>query len=584
MGLRKPSALQIGLAFVLIGVSQFGGCKWWLDTRIWVPLDIPISLRRGHVRTPEFWTNVDSSYVVLIEVDRKSDFDRVLCFLGRDSPDCKDSQSLLRASWSVSNSGRIVARGSSEDRGGWVNDAGAIDRELGSFAVEKGKHYVLDLEMEQDASRLDADNPRLKAAEHGARYESATSNASFVFLFSALLVLLGTGMLVRFALRWRREQNAKTISLAFPGPKLSDLYFDPDFARVRYEPTRARRPLSAWLGCSLIVTGVIAYAGVQRWMSTRTFEVVNMPVSLVAGHIRTGPFTTNLEAQYEIWIDIDRGQQFRATCGSYLVLQTNWKIYHDGRVAGPGYQDFTHGTYLGVFDTKKGTYDLDIEVLQDASCLNPGHPRVTVRARKEEYADDISILLWLAAVTVVAGTSLMLLPSIEYHGKKSTLRLCLSDFETIGQNFQWAQKLPLKRKFSGIPSFGLVAALVYFVVVIAVWVVSSSPRSSMGLPLQVLKPGVTPAKSDPWTELLIVRIEDQGAGVEANLYVNSKKVTWEDLGDTMKEELARRPPGDRIVYLEGDPNIAWADPLNVIDIVQGAGGKVILLTPKSTKL
>jgi hypothetical protein len=47
-------------------------------------------------------------------------------------------------------------------------------------------------------------------------------------------------------------------------------------------------------------------------------------------------------------------------------------------------------------------------------------------------------------------------------------------------------------------------------------------------------------KSDPWTEwteMLIVRIEDQGAAAKTTLYMNSKDVIWEDFGAVIKEEL-----------------------------------------------
>ena len=60
-------------------------------------------------------------------------------------------------------------------------------------------------------------------------------------------------------------------------------------------------------------------------------------------------------------------------------------------------------------------------------------------------------------------------------------------------------------------------------------------------------------KSDPWTELLIIRIEDQGAAAETKLYLNSEEVTRVNLGSAMKEKLDRRPPGEWIVSLESDP-------------------------------
>jgi hypothetical protein len=42
---------------------------------------------------------------------------------------------------------------------------------------------------------------------------------------------------------------------------------------------------------------------------------------------------------------------------------------------------------LGIFDGERGVYDLDVEVLKDASCLNSAHPRLKVSAFTSSYAD-----------------------------------------------------------------------------------------------------------------------------------------------------------------------------------------------------
>lgn len=58
---RLSSTAWVGLGLILSGIAWFGGSAWWANTRIWQPVDVPISLSVGHVRTPEFKINVEST-------------------------------------------------------------------------------------------------------------------------------------------------------------------------------------------------------------------------------------------------------------------------------------------------------------------------------------------------------------------------------------------------------------------------------------------------------------------------------------------------------------------------------------------
>ncbi len=57
--------------------------------------------------------------------------------------------------------------------------------------------------------------------------------------------------------------------------------------------------------------------------------------------------------------------------------------------------------------------------------------------------------------------------------------------------------------------------------------------------MQVLKSGQAPAKSDAWTEPLIVRVKDAGPYQIPKLFVNSKEVAWEDLEKPSSKNLGR---------------------------------------------
>jgi hypothetical protein len=65
---RISLTARIGLTLVLIPLASLGGCSAWDLTRVWEPLNIPISLARGHFRL-EFDLNVESPYAVRIELN-----------------------------------------------------------------------------------------------------------------------------------------------------------------------------------------------------------------------------------------------------------------------------------------------------------------------------------------------------------------------------------------------------------------------------------------------------------------------------------------------------------------------------------
>src|ERR1700690_4178164 len=126
-------------------------------------------------------------------------------------------------------------------------------------------------------------------------------------------------------------------------------------------------PLSAWMGVSLILLGLATYGSIQYWMTTRTFVPVDMPVSLATGHVKTGPFRINLRDGYSIWIDLDENVQSDATCNAYSSLQTRWVLYGSGQVVEKWDYPVVLGTYLQGFHAENGTYELDVEVVSDAS-------------------------------------------------------------------------------------------------------------------------------------------------------------------------------------------------------------------------
>jgi hypothetical protein len=76
---------------------------------------------------------------------------------------------------------------------------------------------------------------------------------------------------------------------------------------------RLREPRSALVGLGLIALGASSYSGIERWTSTHIVRPVHMPISLLAGHIRTGSFRLNLKTNY--WVVVDPGGMVESRLG-----------------------------------------------------------------------------------------------------------------------------------------------------------------------------------------------------------------------------------------------------------------------------
>ena len=164
MGLRVPRLAYIAVSMILSGIILPRACLHWLETRTFVPLDMPVSLSRGDIKTPEFFINLKGWYQIVIWVD--SDFSG--CWSGV-------SYQTLRSRSIVYGNGHVIP--SSE----------AFDRYLGHFyAPEKGR-YSVSLELISDPACLNAGHPRIGVW---------TDSSSYVQLYNEFR---HTGLVVVFA-------------------------------------------------------------------------------------------------------------------------------------------------------------------------------------------------------------------------------------------------------------------------------------------------------------------------------------------------------------------------------------------------
>ncbi len=154
---------HVALGSVLAIVLPAPSCAEWC---IRVPLNIPISLATGHVRTPEFKTTGSYPYAIEITARTVLPPTELSCKLGiSEGPqypvDC-NKEPLIEADWTVWSGGNVVAHGSSRDLGkeGYCR-GNTFGRLIGGFKANKHKTYVIDLNFTRDGSALAIADPHL---------------------------------------------------------------------------------------------------------------------------------------------------------------------------------------------------------------------------------------------------------------------------------------------------------------------------------------------------------------------------------------------------------------------------------------
>jgi len=576
MSLRLKRLGGVGVAMILIGMALPVGFDWWMKSRNWAPLDMPISMARGHIRSPEFEINLGGEYWIYVDVERRFKPDVIDCLLGIGYGGCENHPSIVRTSWQVTKSGNEVAR----DHNPIVARAGPYDRvgrTIGSFAADPSKHYVLDFDILQDASELDGGHPRLKVEELGGAYLRYTSLADDWSSVAFLLVIAGIVLVVVALVGWARERDRWRLQLTTVGPQPRELFFDSKHARPAENSAGSEKkklPASFWFGIVLVCAGVASFSSIAIWLNTRNWVPVDLPISLARGHVRTGPFKINVRAGYHVSTD----WEFVSNCFSYDRGKASWSLYRDGARV----KDFSDpSTYasLGWFDGEHGTYELDLQIDSDTGCLDAGHPRLRISTERRVFQERLDPWLWLSALGIACGASLVILGCIARFRKERDAASELTGEASVGQNFQWAQKLALRQPMTGLPSFGLVAGIVYVLFVISTRLVDTRAfelHHPRGFYVRVALPDAIGKTSGTLKPPLVIRIESGKPGEIPKLYLNDRSIAWSGLATAVQREIGRA--SESTVYVTADDDASWADAANAMDLARGVGCKVVLLT------
>jgi hypothetical protein len=203
-----------GIIIMASGLLFYGAWVVWNITRGVQPVVIPVSLAEGTVRTPEFKVHLNSYYIIELQAKKRLPLGRLDCMMGislgpLDPNNCKEGvEPLLQAEWTLWSEDRIVDRGSSEDHkgsGGGAEDY--VERDIGSFKAESGKHYSLDVNFTRDGRALAVTDPHLVVEVVGSYYEEELAEDYVLSLSFFIVEAVGIFLLISSIIRYKRNRS-----------------------------------------------------------------------------------------------------------------------------------------------------------------------------------------------------------------------------------------------------------------------------------------------------------------------------------------------------------------------------------------
>lgn len=242
------------MALIFAGAALYAGSRCWLATRKLVVLDVPISLSRGHITTREFSINLDSGYLMEIEVKRAPSPENLNCRMWG----CPGTPDILRVRWTLSSAGQVEASGNSDGLDGRCFRNGMVGRYVGRFRSSGGRHR-LDIDVLSDTAALNQGNPSLTVAADDEGYGRLSGLSFALTADSCMLIVVGGALLWLPRLRRNPRQSA---GLA--------IYAGPRSGRPRMQTLRRFPPgplISKPQSFGILAVSAVGLVGFSLWMN-----------------------------------------------------------------------------------------------------------------------------------------------------------------------------------------------------------------------------------------------------------------------------------------------------------------------------
>ncbi len=332
-------------------------------------------------------------------------------------------------------------------------------------------------------------------------------------------------------------------------------------------------------GIVVAVLAVLVSWGAAYWLRTRTFEALDMPVTLEPGKVLTADFEINLLEDYAVLINTNYDVLSERECPSIRIWDTDWKVY---RFAGwltkkrelwaSSEEIRRQGDFPTGFHGVPGKYQLEWSVPSEAVCLNGRHGNLRVRTDSRNYEEIVGLIQY--ACLFLLGTGIVLV--FRALGQRLLGNLIERRPLRLFPGMVARNVLPLRRHppqppIKDLPNFGLVYGCI--LVVLLLLFLMNRPLPWRGLLVDFRQSNALASQKSPWAETLGVYVDARG-----QFYVNGKMVARDKLRAKLKEELNRRMVWT--VYFEAHQNSIFAETTFTIDTIQGLGAKVAWITPR----
>lgn len=187
---------KFGIGLLVLGGGIYAAWNLWTQSRIAVPVNLPVSLAAGQTVTADFALNFDALYLIKIQAQKTIPVEALHCLMGVDSDPtrCGEFQTVIGVDWILSCGGKEMARGTSGEEHSAPSESQAISREIGEFHGKAGQRCNLRVIFTKDGTRLAPAHPRLLVGVQSMAYEDI--RAAGVLVFSATFICIMFGLIL----------------------------------------------------------------------------------------------------------------------------------------------------------------------------------------------------------------------------------------------------------------------------------------------------------------------------------------------------------------------------------------------------
>jgi hypothetical protein len=402
--------LVLALAAVLYGLGRSVPLYYGL-----APVRFPFELRAGAEHAAEFRARLDTTYIVLFELER--DLYTGRCLLG--DPDvapahCSGVPAVLDLAWSVASDGKVVASGDSGSRvfGFTWDFSPSPSRVIGRFDAVKGGSYRVHVESRKNGRMLNTAGPNVAIQadslavqrKYPGVFKAQVRAVPWLNLAAAAVAAIGVLWSLAAAAQWyvhapgaERDPSSGDAVAAQKPLSGTETY------RIE-ESFRRGMTVGVWIGATL--TAMLAYFAFFRPPSDAdTWPVLLAALAFFAASTllflrARRQAATRIEVSASGIVEI-RPDGARVALEWHEIGEIRHRAYHrclELRSSGPRVQVIRIEEQSERF---AALHDLVIGNAPQAAIKGAG-----AAARRDRIAHRISYPFWIVAVLAAAGPSL----------------------------------------------------------------------------------------------------------------------------------------------------------------------------------